>query len=98
MTGSIPALGPPPPAEEEAEPKKPGVMGFNSLVQVFMTRMREYLRNWFANIIEAEDKQMSKPKEDDQGKLWTPALIDLFRILNQQVTIVQKSGGDPLTQ
>ena len=78
-------------AEVEAEPKKPGVMGFNSLVQVFMTRMREYLRNWFANIIEAEDKQMSKPKEDDQGKLWTPALIDLFRILNQQVTIVQKS-------
>ena len=45
----------------------------------------------FANIVEAEEKMMSRPKEDDNGKLWTPALIDLFRILNQQVVIVQKS-------
>ena len=83
-------------AEPSNAPEKPGVMGFNSLTQTFMTRMREYLTNWFGNIIEAEDKMMAKPKEDDNGKLWTPALIDLFRILNQQVSIVQKATTGPM--
>ncbi|QDZ21270.1 subunit Sec6 of exocyst complex [Chloropicon primus] len=89
-------------AEEDKEagagerPEKPGVMGFNNLTQIFMSRMREYLTSWFANIIEAEEQQMSKPKEDDHGKLWTPALIDLFRILNQQVSIVQKATTGPM--
>ena len=77
--------------EIKTKPEKPGVMGFNNLTQTFMGRMREYLTNWFANIVEAEEKMMSRPKDDDNGKLWTPALIDLFRILNQQVVIVQKS-------
>lgn len=70
---------------------KPGVFGHSTLAETYVERLKESLSSWFMNIVEAEEQKMAVPKEDDNGKLWKPALIDLFRILNQQVAVVQKA-------
>ena len=78
--------------EGDVESKgRPGMAGFAVLMQTYIARMKEVLSTWFANIVEAEEQRMGQPQEDEEGKLWTPALIDLFRIMNQQVSIVNKS-------
>ena len=40
-----------------------------------------------------------EPKQADDGKLWTPGAVDFFRIVNEQVSVVEDvSSGEMLLQ
>jgi exocyst complex component 3 len=38
-----------------------------------------------------------EPKQAEDGQLWTPGAVDFFRIVNEQVTVVEEvSNGEML--
>jgi exocyst complex component 3 len=84
---TVPEAPPPPPPPPSAELWKPGVgAGWSHLLDVYVRRMRDSTSAWMGNMV-AADLELP-PQQAEGGKLFTPAGVDFFRILNDQLEAV----------
>ena len=60
--------------------------GLDRLMDVYVRRMRDSTATWIKNMVSA-DLNMA-PSQEESGRLWTPAGVDFFRSVNEQLEAV----------
>ncbi len=69
----------------------PSFTGVSLLLEKYISRVAETLEAWLSNIVEQDFK--GEPAISQEGKLWTPGPVDLFRILDEQLGVAASAGG-----
>lgn len=62
--------------------------GLLVLIKKYVGRAKDSTTTWYLNIIEADIS--SEPKVAEDGTLWSPGVVDFFRILNDKVATVEE--------
>ena len=65
--------------------------GVSLLLEKYVGRVAETLESWLSNIVEQDFN--GEPAISQEGKLWTPGPVDLFRILDEQLGVAAPAGG-----
>lgn len=61
------------------------------LMDTYLGRVSGTLDSWLKNIVETDFS--CEPRQAADGKLWTPGPVDLFRILDEQLSVAAQAGG-----
>lgn len=93
-----PPEAPPPKLVPSAHLWTPGTgTGLDRLVDAYVRRMRDNTALWMANMVTAD--LHLPPQQEEGGRLWTPAGVDFFRIINEQLeAITQVTRGELLVR
>ena len=60
--------------------------GLDRLMDVYVRRMRDSTSTWIKNMVSVD--LSLPPAQEESGRLWTPAGVDFFRIVNEQLEAV----------
>ena len=81
-------------AAEELEPPLSEVA--SALLEQYVQRTRKALTTWAGNIARAD--QVLEPSADTNGRLVSPAFIDIMRLVSDQVDVVRELNGTLLLE
>lgn len=71
--------------------------GFSLLIEKYMERTKESSTAWYLNIIESD--LSAEPVVSDEGILWSPGVVDFFRLLNDSLATVENvTQGEMMLQ
>lgn len=71
--------------------------GFSLLIEKYMERIKDSSTAWYLNIIESDLN--AEPVVSDEGILWSPGVVDFFRLLNDSLATVENvTRGEMMLQ
>ena len=61
--------------------------GFLTMIDVYVDRMQKLLSTWFSNLLVIDSGTIPK-RSETTGKLYTPACVEIFGIIDDQIAVV----------